>query len=442
MSTPSRPRKTQPTSRREFLARSGALVGATAAATLPLARSAHAAGDATFKVGLIGCGGRGSGAAANAMNAGPDVKLVAMADIFEDKVKGSRDRLKKQKPDQVAVDDDHCFVGFDAHQKVIDSGVDVVIIACTSHFHPRYLEAAIDAGKHVFCEKPHSLDVPGLKRVAVICEKAKKKGLSLVSGLCWRYDVGMRETIKRVHDGMIGDVTAIQETYMVGPYRAGLKRDPQWTEMEWQLRNWYHFNWLAGDQVMQQLIHSIDKGAWVLHDEPPVKAWGMGGRSNCFGPSYGDLFDHQAIVFDYANGVRMFGLCRNHVNCYNELSDTVFGTKGVAHLVKHQIEVGGQTAWRFRGTKPSMYDVEHAELFDSIRNGKPINNGSYMFGSTMLALLGEFVCNTGKEITWEQALGSKHSVELERYAFDVEPPIKPNEKGDYDIPVPGVTEFA
>ncbi len=440
MSSPSNARDTRSTTRREFLARSGGLVGA-AAAGLSLARSAHAAGDDTFKVGLIGCGGRGSGAAANAMNAGKDIKLVAMADVFEDKVRGSRDRLKKQKPDQVAVDDDHCFVGFDAYQKVIDSGVDVVIIACASHFHPQYLKAAIDADKHVFCEKPHSLDVPGLLRVKATCEEARKKGLAIVSGLCWRYDVGMRETVRRVHDGMIGDVVAIQETYMVGPYRAGLKRDPAWSEMEWQFHNWYHFDWLAGDQVLQQLIHSIDKGSWVMHDQPPVKAWGMGGRANCFGPSYGDLFDHQAIVYEYADGVRMFGLCRNHVDCYNELSDTIFGTKGVAHLVKHRIEVGGKTEWRFRDSKPSMYDQEHVALFDSIRSGNPVNNAEYMFNSTLLALLGAAVCKTGDQITWEEALGSEESVELDEYGFDAQPPILPNDDGTYDIPVPGLTEF-
>ena len=410
------------------------------AAGLPLARSAHAAGDQKLKVGLIGCGGRGSGAAGNAINAGKDVILTAMGDIFEDKVQGSRKRLKKQKGDQVAVDDDHCFVGFDAYRKVIDSGVDVVIIATASHFHPQYLKAAVDAGKHVFCEKPHSLDVPGLKSVEATCKQAEKKGLSIVSGLCWRYDLGMRETVKRVHDGMIGDVTAIQETYMVGPY-AGLERKPEWSEIEWQMRNWYHFNWLAGDQVLQQLIHSIDKGAWVMHDEPPLKAWGMGGRANCFGVKYGDLFDHQAVVYEYAGGVRMFGLCRNHVGCYNQLSDTIFGTKGTAHLVKHSIEIGGETKWRFRDSKPSMYDVEHAELFDSIRGGKPINNGGYMVGSTMLALLGQFVCHTGQEITWEKAMSSEATFTLDRYDWDIEPPIKPNDKGEYDIAVPGVTKF-
>jgi predicted dehydrogenase len=287
MSTHEKSSNTHPTTRRQFLRKSTAALGAATAA-LPLARSAHAAGDATLKVGLIGCGGRGSGAAINAMNAGEDVRLTAMADIFEDMAQGSRKRLKKAKPDQVAVDDDHLFVGFDGYQKVIDSGVDVVVIAAASHFHPMFLKAAVDANKHVFCEKPHSLDAPGLKSVAATCEEAKRKNLSVVSGLCWRYHHGARETVKRVRDGAIGEIVAIQETYAVGPYHVH-QRKPEWSEIEWQFRNWYHFNWLAGDQCLQQLIHSIDKGAWVLGDEPPRKAWGMGGRSACFGVSYGDL---------------------------------------------------------------------------------------------------------------------------------------------------------
>ena len=432
------PASTNPTSRRTFLKQSAVVAGSAVAAGLPLARSVHAAGDGVIKVGLIGCGGRGSGAAANAMNAGDDIRLVAMADVFEDKVKGSRDRLKKIKPDQVVVDDAHCFVGFDAHEKVLASGIDAVIIACASHFHPAYFKKAVDAGKHIFCEKPHSLDVPGLLRVAAAAEEAKKKGLAVVSGLCWRYHPGMRETIQRIHDGAIGRVVAIQETYCVSPYHS-VDRDPSWNEMEFQMRDWYHFCWLAGDQVMQQLIHSIDKGAWVLGDRPPVKAWGIGGRSTCFGTRYGDLFDHQGIVFDYGDGVRMFGICRNFIGCYNELSDTVFGTKGVAHLVKNQIE--GETNWRYEGPKANMYDVEHKELFESIRAGKPINNGDYMFGSTMLALLGQAVCQTGQEITWEKAVASTASVELPRYDWDVVPPVKPNDKGEYDIPIPGITKF-
>ncbi len=439
MDTPRSNSTLSKSSRREFLQKSALAAGAAMTATLPVSRSAHAAGAGGFKIGLIGCGGRGSGAAVNAMNAGKDIKLTAMADIFEDKAFGSRDRLKRIKPEQVAVDDDHCFVGFDAYQKVIDSGVDVVLIAAASHFHPQFLEAAVGAGKHVFCEKPHSLDVPGLKRVMDICKKAEEKKLAIVSGLCNRYNPVVRETMKRVHDGQIGDIVTIQETYAVGPYHVH-KRDPKWTELEWQMRDWYHFNWLAGDQCLQQLIHSIDKGAWAMHDQPPVKAWGVGGRSACFGESYGDLFDHQAIVYEYGNGVRMFGICRNQVGCYNEMTDKIFGTKGIAHLLSGKIE--GPAAWKYEGAKANMYDVEHQELFDSIREGRPINNGTYMVRSTMLALLSQFVCHTGKEITWDQAWNSTPSVELPRYAWDVEPPIQPNEQGEYDIAVPGLTRFA
>ncbi len=424
--------------RREFLKSSSLLAGSAAVGSLAISRGAHAAGNQVFKVGLIGCGGRGCGAAANAMNAGKDVQLTAMADIFEDKVLGGRKRLAKIKPDQVAVDDDHCFVGFDAHQKVIDSDIDVVIIACASHFHPAYLKAAIDAGKHVFCEKPHSLDVPGLKRVMATCEQAEQKGLSIVSGLCNRYHPRVRETMKRVKDGAIGEIVAIQETYAVGPYHVH-ERNPQWTEMQWQMRNWYHFNWLAGDQCLQQLIHSIDKGAWAMDDQPPVKAWGVGGRSACFGESYGDLFDHQSIVYEYANGVRMFGICRNQNGAYREMTDKIYGTKGTAHLLKGRIE--GPNEWQYDGPVRSMYDIEHEELFEGIRSGKPLNNGLYMTRTTMLALLGQYVCHTGQEITWDQAMNSQFSVELDRYGWDVEPPLKPNDRGCYDIAVPGVTKF-
>jgi len=438
MATPQHPVAIQTTNRRQFLKDSSTLAGSALAIGLPLARSVHAAGNDVIKVGLIGCGGRGSGAAVNAMNAGSDIQLVAMADIFADKVKSSRERLKKIKPDQVAVDDDRCFVGFDGYRQVIDSGIDVVIIACASHFHPAYLKTAVDAGKHIFCEKPHSLDAPGVKRVLATCEEAEKKGLSVVSGLCNRFHPVVRETMKRVKDGAIGEIVTIQETYAVGPYHA-IGRNPEWTEFEWQMRNWYHFNWLAGDQCLQQLIHSIDKGAWAMDDEPPVKAWGIGGRAACFGPMYGDLFDHQAIVYEYANGVRMFGLCRNQIGAYQELTDKIYGTKGIAHLLKGRIE--GENEWSYTGPQGNMYDVEHQELFAAIRAGKPVNNGVYMARSTMLALLGQFVCHTGKELTWDQAINSQYSVELDRYDWNIEPPLKSNEKGEYEIAVPGITKF-
>ena len=439
MSTQNGSSEIKKTSRRAFLQKSATLAGTAMAASLPLARGAHAAGSDVIKIGLIGCGGRDCGAAMNAMNAGSDIRLVAMADLFEAKVHAGRSRLQRgKKADQVAVDDDHLFFGFDGYEKVLASDIDVVLIAATSHFHPRMLEAAVKAGKHIFCEKPHSLDSPGVKRVVAACEEARQKKLCIVSGLMNRYNLCVRETVKRIHDGAIGRVMTIQETYCVAPYHVN-QRNPEWTELEWQFYNWYHFNWLAGDQCMQQLIHSIDKGAYVMNDEPPAKAWGMGGRAACFGEQYGDLFDHQTVVFDYAGGARTYGLCRNQIGVRNELSDFVYGTKGTADLLRGRIE--GETEWRYEGPTVSPYDQEHVELFAAIRAGEVINDSRHMAGSTLLALLAQAVCHTGQEITWDQIVESEMSFELPRYGWDVEPPIKPNDRGEYDIAIPGITKF-
>jgi len=425
-------------SRRDFL-KAASLVAGTTAAGLSIQRGAHAAGRDGFRIGLIGCGGRGSGAALNAMNAGTDIKLVAMGDIFTDRLEGARERLKKLKPDQVQVADDHCFIGFDAYQKVLASDIDVVLIACTSHFHPMYLKAAIAANKHTFCEKPHGLDVPALKSVLGTIEEAKKKNLAILSGLCWRYDPGVQEAMKRIHDGQIGDVICVQELYMSNPY--GLRpRKEEWSEMEYQYQNWYHFNWLSGDQTGQQLIHSLDKASWVMHDQPPVRAFGMGGRQVCTQPEYGDQFDHHAVVFEYANGSRVFAFTRDMPGCFNETSDTVFGTKGKAYLPR-KCRIEGETNWTYEGPKVSMTDMEQKALFDALREGKRINSGRYMVTSTMLGILAQMVCYTGQAITWEQAMSSTLSYAQPRYGFDVEPPIKPGPDGLYATAMPGVTKF-
>lgn len=425
-------------SRRQFLQTSVA-TGAAAYGTLSLARSAHAAGSDVIKIGLIGCGGRGSGAADNAMNAGPDVRLVAMADILAERVQDSRERLKKMKPEQVAVDDDHCFVGFDGYQKLIQSGVDVVLIACPPYFHPQHLKAAVDAGKHVFCEKPHGVDTQGVKVSQAAAEEAKKKNLCVVSGLCWRSDPGVREAMKRLHDGAIGDIVAIQETYVGSPYVLR-ERKPEWTEMEYQYQNWYHFAWLSGDQTGQQLVHSMDKASWALGDVPPVKAWGMGGRQVCIEPKYGDQFDHHSVVYEYANGVRVFAYCRDIPGCYNETTDVILGTKGRL-LLPNKPRIEGERPWRYDGPTANMYDVEHKEMFDAIRAGKTINNSNYMCTSSMLTILAEMVCYTGQQVTWEQAMNSEMVHGPKQIAWDAEPHVKPDANGVYPTAMPGITQF-
>ena len=426
------------TTRREFLRTSAKLAGAVSLASLPVGQTAHAAGSSSIKIGLVGCGGRGTGAAINAMNAGKDVKLVAMADLFGDWLQTSRENLKKAKGEQVDVRDDCCFTGFDGWKQLLKTDIDVVLIAAASHFHPVMLKGAVEANKHIFCEKPNALDIPGLKIAMAACEEAKKKKLNLVSGLCWRYDYGVRETVKQIQDGVIGDVVAIQENYLGSPYIVR-ERKPEWSELEYQFRNWYHFNWLSGDQTAQQIIHSIDKSSWIMGDKPPVKAWGMGGRQTCLDPKFGDQFDHQAVVFEYANGVRVFGFTRDQQECHNDTSDWVFGTKGRASIIGHRIE--GTKNWKYSGPKPNMYDVEHAELFEAIRNGRVINNGDYACLSSALAIVAQMACYSGEMIAWDEAMQSKRSFALERYDWNASPPVKPDAHGRYPTAMQGKAEL-
>jgi len=429
------------TSRRTFLKLSAVAASAAAAGPLSIGQSAHAAGSDVLKVGLIGCGGRGSGAAVNALNADKNAKLVAMADVFADQVQKARKQVEKAKPGQVAVDDDHCFVGFDAYQKVLASGVDVVLIACASRFHPIYLKAAVAAGKHVFVEKPHAIDPGGVRMVREACDEARRKNLAVLSGLCWRYDKPVQETMKRVLDGAIGEIVAIQETYMRSAYRLVPRQQDQ-TELEYQFRNWYHFNWLSGDDVPQSLLHSMDKAAWALREQTPVRAYGQGGRSSGFGTIFGDVFDHSSIVYEYANGVRMYANVRAQTGCYGEVSDTFLGTKGRCHLLKNRIE--GETNWHYEGPKRkvNMYDAEHVALFQGIRAGKPVNCGSYMASSTMVAVMGQMVCYNGRQMTWEEARNSPYRAGPEKVTWDMPAPTQPDANGIYPIPLPGITKSA
>jgi myo-inositol 2-dehydrogenase / D-chiro-inositol 1-dehydrogenase len=434
-----------PTTRREFLRASTVLAGTAMLGELPISRSAHAAGGDAIKIGLIGCGGRGTGAAVNAMNAGKDIRLVALADVFPDKVQAARQKLKANRPEQVAVEDNKCFSGFDAYQQLIDSGVDVVLITPSSHFIPAHLQAAIQAGKHVFCEKPHGIDMPGVKICLAAAEEARNKKLNLVSGLCWRYEPGLREGMKRVHDGAIGDILAIQSTYVSAPYYPQ-DHKPEWSEMEFQMRNWYHFNWLSGDQTAQQLVHSLDKASWALGDQPPLKVWGMGGRQTCLEPKFGDQFDHQAAVFEYPRGVRLYAYTRDQESCYFDVSDYIIGTKGrlVFNAHKYALAIEGVNAWRYErpDPKPNPYDLEHKALFDAIRAGTTVNNGAYACLSTMLAIAAQMAVYSGQEIPWATAVSSRRSFALPKYALDIEPPVKPHPDGRYPTAMQGKAEYA
>jgi len=315
-------------------------------AAIPVAAGFHAQGSGIIRVGVIGCGGRGEAAAANAMNAGKDIHIVAMGDVLLDRVQEKLTALKLKYPDQVDVTDDHCFAGFDAYKNVIAAS-DVVIIANAAKFHPMHLKAAIEAGKHVFLEKPHAIDTAGINVLREACELAKTKGRCIVSGLQSRYHPGYQETMQRVHDGAIGDIVAIQETWLRPPYVLRPRRPGQ-PELEHQASNQYHFHWLCGDDIPQTLIHNLDRSSWAMHNAAPVRAWGMAGRSTLNAEIYGDVLDHHSVVYEFANGVRIYAYCRTIENCYNENSSLILGTKGRCDLLK--LTITGETNWKHPGS--------------------------------------------------------------------------------------------
>ncbi len=423
-------------SRREFL-KTSAAAAVCGAITLSVAESAHAAGSDLLRVGLIGCGGRGTGAAAQAVMGDKNVKLTAMGDLFEDRLQQSLRTLKNDKDqelgDKIDVKPDHCFVGFNAYKQVIESGVDVVLLCAPPHFRPLHLKAAIDAGKHVFAEKPVAVDAPGVRSVLATCEEAKKKNLSVVSGLCMRYSYGFQETVKRIH-GVLGDIRAVQANDFRGPIWVK-PRQPDWTDMHWQMRNWYYFTWLSGDFNVEQHVHMLDACSWVMKDEYPVKAIGTGGRQVRTGPEYGNIYDHFSIIYEYANGAKLFATCRQMAGCAGDISAHVLGAKGVAELNSRQrLSISTDKVWRYDGPKNNQFQTEHDELFASVRKGKPINNGDYMSRSTLLAIMGRMAAYTGEQITWEQAFNSKEDLTPSRYEW-----------GPIDTPaiaVPGKTRFA
>jgi len=419
------------TTRRDFLKGSALAGGALAA--VQLGHVVHASGDDTLRVGLIGCGGRGTGAAAQALSTGDRVKLTAMGDVFDDQLQTSLKVLQETPglESKLDVPVERRFVGFDAYKQVLASGVDVVLLTTPPHFRPMHLAAAIEAGKHVFAEKPCAVDAPGVHSVLRTCAEARRKGLAVVSGLCLRYHAPYRAAIHRIQDGVIGEV----RTMIANDYRGPIwikPRQPDWTDMHWQMRNWYYFTWLSGDFNVEQHVHNLDLCAWTMGDTYPVKAIGMGGREVRKGPEYGNIFDHHGVVYEYANGCRLVSNTRQIPGCKNEISVNVLGARGSALLTerKNGVRIGD---WTFGEDYQNLYQVEHDELFASIRAGKPINNGEYMAKSTLLAIMGRMATYTGQEITWEMAWNSREDLSPRQYAWgDIPTPA---------IAIPGVTKY-
>ena len=422
-------------SRRNFMK----TTAATGAAATLLQRSVHAQGDSTLRVGLIGCGGRGSGAAENVMAADKYAKIVALADLFGDRLNQCRQTLgrKNEKyPDQFSVDDDHCFVGMDAYQKLIDNAnVDVVCLCSPPHFRAMQLEAAIKAGKHVFCEKPVAVDPAGVRKVLEISRQAEAKKLNIVSGLCWRYDTGVKATIERIKDGAIGDIIATQEDYLTGTLWQRTREDA-WTDMEYQMRNWLYYRWLSGDHIVEQFIHSLDKSLWLHNDIPPVSAYGLGGRQVRTEPVFGDVYDHFSVVYEWADGTKTFAHTRQMSDCFGQVEDYILGTKGSAKVLAHEIN-GHAGNWKFEGKdkKESMYDLEHRALFTAIRDGGVINNGQYMCYSTLMAIMGREACYSGKLIKWDELMDSPLDLSPHTYEFGPAPSVSVPMPGKYMLAV-------
>jgi myo-inositol 2-dehydrogenase / D-chiro-inositol 1-dehydrogenase len=421
-------------SRRTFLKTSSvAVVGGSLAATLGPARSAHAAGDDTIKIGLVGCGGRGTGAASQALHTKGNVKLVAMGDAFKDRLDSSIQSLQKEEgiSSRIDVPEERRFVGFDAYKQVIGAGVDLVILATPPGFRPVHFAAAVDAGKHVFMEKPVAVDGPGVRAVLTAAQVARQKNLAVGVGLQRHHEASYIETIKRLQDGAIGEIP-VTRVYWNGAGVWVHPRSEGQSEMEYQMRNWYYFNWLCGDHIVEQHIHNLDVINWLKRGYP-IRAEGMGGRQVRTGKDYGEIFDHHAVEFEYADGSRMFSYCRHIPNCWDSVTEHAIGTHGTADISAGRIRVKGWDDWRYRGEKKNPYQVEHDDLFASIRAGSPINEAENGALSSMTSILGRMATYSGKMVNWEQAIGSGISLAPKEYAWNATPPTPV-------VATPGVTQ--
>jgi predicted dehydrogenase len=432
-------------SRRNFLRTSStALAGGALLGALPVERFALGAspGD-TLKLALIGCGGRGSGAADQALkNATGGVKLVALADVFQDRLDTSLAALTKVHGEKVEVPKENQFVGFDSYKKAM-ALADVVVLGSPPGFRPYHFEEAVKLGKHVFMEKPVASDAPGVRRILAAAEEAKKKNLKVVVGLQRRYDPRYQETVKRLHDGAVGKILAARcywndnGVWVHAREEEEKKAGRKLTEMEYQLRNWYYFTWICGDHIVEQHIHNIDVINWCKQAYP-VEARGMGGREVRKGKDYGEIFDHHMVEFTYEDGCILFSQCRHMRGCWNEVSEHVIGMDGNAAVSSYRIT--GKNKWRYSGAIKDPYQNEHDVLFDAIRNDKPQNDAELGAKSTLTAIMGRMATYSGQKVRWEDALNSKLDLMPERFDWDATPKIVPGADGLYPVPVPGQTE--
>lgn len=423
-------------SRREFM---GASTAAAVAGSLGIVGAAHAAGSDEIKIALIGCGGRGSGATVQAMNTPANVKLVAMADAFQDRVDISYRQIASHHPDRVDVPDDRKFVGLDAYRKAIEADVDLVILATPPGFRPIHFEAAVNAGKHVFMEKPVATDAPGVRRILAANQVAKQKGLIVAVGLNLRHEDRYREVVDRIHNGAIGELNFLRTYYNSGGVWVK-PREPGQTEMQYQVRNWYYFNWLSGDHIVEQHVHSLDACNWIMKG-PPVEAQGTGGRQVRKGKNYGEIFDHHSVEFTYADGTKMFSYCRHMPNCWVSVALHAHGTKGSANIegVSSELHVDGQEPLKWRRGKVS-HQVEHDDLFAALLEGRPYNEGDYGATSTMTAIMGRMATYSGQIVRWDDAIKSEINLAPSQMTWDAEPQSQPDEHGLYACAIPGVTK--
>ncbi len=417
----------QPSDRRQFLKTSALL---SAASLFPTFSSA-AEEVKPIKVALIGCGGRGTGAAAQSL-AVPGTTLVAMADAFAENLASAHTELTKKFADRVDVPEARRFVGLDAYKAAIDAA-DVVLLCSTPGFRPAHFAYAVEKGKHVFMEKPCAVDGPGIRMVIEAAKVADQKNLKVVCGLQRRYQKSYLETLAKVKEGMIGDIITSQVYWVSGGVWTRPRSEGQ-TEMQYQVRNWYYFNWLCGDHIVEQHVHNIDVGNW-FKGEHPVKAVGMGGRTNRVGKDWGEIYDHFFVEYQYADGTIMNSQSRHWNGVWSKVSEAIVGSKGTAEpgVIKDR---SGKIIWRFRGPDNNPYQTEHDVLYQCVRENKAHNDAHYTAEATLTGIMGRMACYTGKEVTWEMALNSKVDTMPKELTWDTDPGPKAGADGLYPCPLP------